>query len=222
MRKILEYHTQYAESFGKYENTCRDSFVNCLSDVLPFNGRLKGADSTMELKNFCKTVGRLVADNPVHEVPGMIARILPKILEDRDLLLPEHKMLPPEGYGRHDVFLCPSDKFSIIAAVWPPGIVSPIHDHQTWCAFGVFEGVIQETLYRAVSDDPACCDAMPVEFIDLVVGDATHLPVGGGDIHCMHNPGDRVAVSVHVYGGNSVKLGPNVVKIYQESAAAIA
>jgi len=38
----------------------------------------------------------------------------------------------------------------------------------------------------------------------------------------MHNPTDCAAVSVHVYGGNSVKLGPNVVKVYQESATATA
>ena len=38
----------------------------------------------------------------------------------------------------------------------------------------------------------------------------------------MHNPTDKAAISVHVYGGNSAKLGPNVVKVYQEIAAAIA
>ena len=176
----------------------------------------------MDLKNFCKTVGRLVADNPVDQVPGLIAEYLPEILIDRTLLGPEHKALPPEGYGRHDVFLCPNDDFSIIAAVWPAGIVSPIHDHQTWCTFGVFEGVIQETRYRAASDDPRCLEAVAVETVNHLAGDVAHLPVGGGDIHCMHNPTDRAAVSVHIYGGNSVKLGPNVVKVYQEVAAAFA
>lgn len=176
----------------------------------------------MELNQFCKTVGRLVADNPVHEVPGLIAEYLPEILADRDLLAAEHKVCPPEGYGRHDVFLCPNDDFSIIAAVWPAGIVSPIHDHKTWCTFGVFEGVIEETRYRAASDDPSCTDAIPVETIEHLPGAVAHLPVGGGDIHCMHNPTDKAAVSVHVYGGNSVKLGPNVVTVYQETAPAIA
>jgi len=176
----------------------------------------------MDLKNFCKTVGRLVADNPVDQVPGLIAEYLPEILIDRTLLGPEHKALPPEGYGRHDVFLCPNDDFSIIAAVWPAGIVSPIHDHQTWCTFGVFEGVIQETRYRAASDDPRCLEAVAVETVNHLAGDVAHLPVGGGDIHCMHNPTDRAAVSVHIYGGNAVKRGHNVVKVYQEVAAAFA
>lgn len=176
----------------------------------------------MDLNQFCKTVGRLVADNPVEDVPALIADYLPGVLGDRGLLSAEQKAMPPEGYGRHDVFLCPNDDFSIIAAVWPAGIVSPIHDHMTWCTFGVFDGVIQETRYRAASNDPSCTDAIPVETIEHLPGDVAHLPVGGGDIHCMHNPTDKAAVSVHVYGGNSAKLGPNVVKVYQEIAAAIA
>lgn len=176
----------------------------------------------MELNSFCRTVGRLVADNPVENVPGLIADYLPEILGDRDLLTAGQKALPADGYGRHDVFLCPNDDFSIIAAVWPAGIVSPIHDHMTWCTFGVFEGVIQETRYKAASDNPDCLDAVPVETHEWVPGDVAHLPVGGGDIHCMHNPTDRAAVSIHVYGGNSAKLGPNVVKVYQDTTAALA
>ena len=176
----------------------------------------------MEMNTFCQQVGRLVADNPIENVPGLIAEFLPEILGDRDLLSSDQKALPPEGYGRHDVFLCPKDDFSIIAAVWPAGIVSPIHDHKTWCTFGVFEGVIQETRYLVDPADPDGLDVIPTETVDWVAGDVAHLPVGGGDIHCMYNPTDRTAVSVHVYGGNSVKLGPNVVKVYQEAATATA
>ena len=176
----------------------------------------------MKLSEFCKTVSGLVADNPVEQLPRLIAEYLPEMLRDRELLSEEHKACPPEGYGRHDVFLCPADDFSIIAAVWPAGIVSPIHDHKTWCTYGVFEGVIQETRYRVASNDPSCTDAVPVAVTEHLPGAVVHLPVGDGDIHCMHNPTDKDAVSVHVYGGNSVKLGPNVVKVYQETAAAIA
>jgi predicted metal-dependent enzyme (double-stranded beta helix superfamily) len=176
----------------------------------------------MELNSFCKTVEYLIAENPLERVPSLIAEYLPDILGDSELLTADQKSLPPEGYGRHDVFLCPNDDFSIIAAVWPAGIISPIHDHKTWCTFGVYEGVIRETLYRAKSDQPDCASAIPVETIEHRPGAVAHLPVGGGDIHCMHNPTDRTAVSVHVYGGNSVKLGPNVVKVYQETAATIA
>ena len=176
----------------------------------------------MELQTFCKSVGRMIADHPVEAVPGLVAGILPEILRDRGLLSADQKALPPTGYGRHDVFICPDDAFSVIAAVWPAGYVSPIHDHQTWCAFGVFEGVIEETRYRCRSGREDCLDAIPAKTQTWVAGDIAHLPVGGGDIHCMRNPTDRAAVSVHVYGGNSVKLGPNVVNIYRDVNAAVA
>ncbi|MBI05192.1 MAG: hypothetical protein CMI96_05180 [Pelagibacteraceae bacterium] len=176
----------------------------------------------MEMKTFCRTVSDLVAENPIGDVPALISSYLPEILKDRELLTQEQKLLPPTGYGRHDVFLCPNDDFSIIAAVWPAGIVSPIHDHKTWCTFGVFEGVIQETRYEVDPMNPGSLDVISTETREWVAGDVAHLPVGDGDIHCMHNPTDRTAVSVHVYGGNSEKLGPNVIKIYQEADIAIA
>ena len=106
--------------------------------------------------------------------------------------------------------------------MWPAGIVSPIHDHKTWCAFGVFEGVIRETRYDHCPDEEDYLNAVPVETKNWVSGDVVHLPVGGGDIHCMHNPTDRAAVSIHVYGGNSAKIGPNVLNVYEETRAAIA
>ena len=176
----------------------------------------------MEMKTFCRTVSKLVSENPIEAVPELISGHLPKILKVRELLTDEQKALPSNGYGRHDVFLCPRDDFSIIAAVWPAGIISPIHDHKTWCTFGVFEGVIQETRYQLNPKNPDSLDVVLTETVDWVAGDVAHLPVGIGDIHCMHNPTDRKAVSVHVYGGNSQKLGPNVVKIYQETEIATA
>ena len=176
----------------------------------------------MHIEDFCAAVGAIVGNHPECDVPARIAARLPELLADSKLLRPDQKTLPAEGYGRHEVFLCPSDTFSIIAAVWPPGYASPIHDHMTWCAFGVFEGIVQETRFRPAAADAACTDAVAVAVNRWLPGQAGSLPVGGGDIHCMYNPGERPAVSVHVYGGNSAKLGPNVVKIYRETARALA
>lgn len=176
----------------------------------------------MHIEDFCETVGAIVANHPEAEVPGRIAKHLPGLLANRDLLRPDQKTLPAEGYGRHEVFLCPNDKFSIIAAVWPAGYASPIHDHMTWCTFGVFEGVIQETRFAPETGVAGCERATVTQQQRWGVGDVAHLPVGGGDIHCMFNPGDRPAVSIHVYGGNSAKLGPNVVNIYKDTARALA
>ncbi|MBK18649.1 MAG: hypothetical protein CMM52_07415 [Rhodospirillaceae bacterium] len=163
---------------------------------------------------FCKTVGRLLADHPLTEVPERIAGYMPTLLSVPDLLKPEQKTLSGENYEKHEVFLCPHDEFSVLAVVWPAGIHSPIHDHLTWCTFGIFEGEIQETVYEAADVSADCCDAIAINRTHHVEGSVAHLPVNASNIHCMHNPGKTPAVSIHVYGGNSSKLGANVEKIY--------
>ncbi len=166
------------------------------------------------LAAFCRRVGEVIDTVPEAEIPARIAALLAPLLATPNILTPEQRARPPQGYGRHDVFICPNEAFSVVAAVWPAGIVSPIHDHMTWCAFGIYEGVIRETLYapgRVAGDQGA---AAPVSVTDLMAGDVAHLPVGAPDIHCMSNPTDEPAISIHVYAGDTGKLGPNVKTIY--------
>ena len=156
---------------------------------------------------FCRRVGEIIDGAPAAEVPSRIAAVLPPLLATPNLLTPEQRAVPPHGYARHDLFICPGEAFSVLAVVWPAGIVSPIHDHKTWCAFGVYEGVIRETRYVESAAAVVCAT-------DLLAGDVAHLPVDVPDIHCMHNPSDEPAISIHVYGGDAGQLGPNVKNIY--------
>ena len=182
-------------------------------DLLPSVGHAPGHDA---LAVFCRRLGDIVAAGPMTEVPCRIAAALQPVLAIPDLLTPEQRAVPARGYARNDLFICPSGHFSVLAVVWPAGIVSPIHDHKTWCAFGVYEGTIRETRY-----EPACADAEGedtaariLSSVDLGAGDVAHLPIDAADIHCMHNPGTEPAVSIHVYGGDADVLGPNVKRIY--------
>ncbi len=172
------------------------------------------AASHPSLGAFCRAVGDIVATAPAAEIPSLIAEKLPRLLATADLLTPAQRSLPATGYGRHDVFICPGEAFSVLAAVWPAGIVSPIHDHLTWCALGIYEGIIRETRYAPKTADDDGTDAVPVSVTDLRPGDVVHLPVDAPDIHCMHNPTDAAASSIHVYGGDANKIGPNLKKIY--------
>ncbi len=168
----------------------------------------------MGLNDFCKQIGTVMDNIPDHEAPARIAEILPGLLAVPDLLKPEHRKLPSNGYGRHDVFLCPNDRFSILAAIWPAGIYSPIHDHLTWCAFGVYEGVLHEMRYRPAHSSKNCAHAIKTAFFEHKAGMAGYLPPDEPDIHCIHNPTDQTVISIHVYGGNAEKLGPNLETIY--------
>jgi predicted metal-dependent enzyme (double-stranded beta helix superfamily) len=178
----------------------------------------------MGLNDFCKQIGAVLRDIPDRDAPKRIADILPGVLATPDLLTPKQRALPPKGYGRHDVFICPNDRFSVLAAIWPAGIYSPIHDHLTWCAFGVYEGVLHETRYRPAHSNRAggakgkCSHAVETAFYEHNSGFAGYLPPQVSDIHCIHNPTDQTVISIHVYGGNAEKLGPNVETIYSVEA----
>ena len=187
-----------------------------MHEVIDINGH-KGAvanDPATLIPAFCKTVSELLATLPLEEVPAQIAEHLPSLLSCSDLLTPEQQSPSGEDYEKHEVFLCPHDDFSVLAVVWPAGIHSPIHDHQTWCSFGVLTGEIQETIYSATDATPDCCEAGAVSSTHHIAGSVAHLPANASNIHCMHNPGTTPAISIHVYGGNSAKLGANVDKIY--------
>lgn len=167
-----------------------------------------------ELDGFCRAVAQIVQRSPKKETPACVARLLPELLSTPGLLCDAQRTAPPDCHGRHPLFLCPEDGFSVLAMVWPAGVVTPIHDHKSWCAFGVYEGVIEETRYRPAAVESERCEAEPVAKVRYRPGDVGHLPVDAPDIHRMHNPTGAAAVSIHVYGGNFEKLGPNLGRVY--------
>lgn len=166
------------------------------------------------LDEFCRAVGQIVQRSPKKETPACVATLLPGLLSTPDLLSGAHRSAPVDGYGRHKLFVCADDRFSVLAMVWPPGVATPIHDHQSWCAFGVYEGVIEETRYRPAGTVGGRAQAEPVARFHHRAGAAGHLPVDAPDIHRMHNPTAATALSIHVYGGNFEKLGPNLGRVY--------
>jgi 3-mercaptopropionate dioxygenase len=58
----------------------------------------------------------------------------------------------PDGYRCHVLHVEPDGAFSVTAMVWRPGQVTPVHDHVTWCVFGVIQGIEYEELYALSAD----------------------------------------------------------------------
>jgi len=160
---------------------------------------------------FCRGVGRIVQGSPKKETPAGVAALLSQLLAEPGLLTDAQRAPPVDGYGRHKIFFCPEDRFSVLAMVWPSGVSTPVHDHLTWCAFGIYEGMVEETRFRPSSSGAT---AVAVAHACHRAGDVAHLPLDTPDIHRIHNPTAAPAVSVHVYGGNFEKLGPNLGRIY--------
>jgi predicted metal-dependent enzyme (double-stranded beta helix superfamily) len=139
------------------------------------------------------STAQLVADQVRRHLPG------PEVLTD------EQRLGSADGYRSHTLHVEPDGSFSVLALVWRPGQMTRIHDHVTWCVFGVIQGVEHEELFDA--------DLRLVGRDDNHVGD-----VGGfappGDIHRVHNTGDTTAISIHVYGTDVSRVGSSVRRYY--------
>jgi predicted metal-dependent enzyme (double-stranded beta helix superfamily) len=145
-----------------------------------------------------RTTARLVAD------------ALERRLPSPEILTAEQRAGDPEGYRSHLLHTEPDGTFSIVALVWRPGQVTPIHDHVTWCVFGVIQGVEHEELFRLDDDGESLVE----------VGSSTNDTgdVSGfappGDIHRVRNVGDCTAISIHVYGTDVTRVGSSVRRYY--------
>lgn len=122
-----------------------------------------------------------------------------------DVLTPEQRLGSPEHYRDHTLYVEPDGSFSVIGLVWRPGQVTRIHDHVTWCAFGVIQGVEHEDLFDA--------DLNLIGSNDNRVGDVSGF-APPGDIHRVHNTSDSTAISIHVYGTDITRIGSSVRRYY--------
>ena len=135
----------------------------------------------------------------------LVAEQLRRHLPSPDVLTAEQRLGSPDGYRSHTLHVEPDGSFSIIALVWRPGQVTRIHDHLTWCVFGVIQGVEHEELFDA--------DLNLLGEADNHVGDVSGF-APPGDIHRVHNTSDTTAISIHVYGTDVTRTGSSVRRYY--------
>jgi predicted metal-dependent enzyme (double-stranded beta helix superfamily) len=139
-----------------------------------------------------------------------VADALESHLPSSAILTPEQRAGDADGYRSHLLHSEPDGRFSIVARVWRPGQVTPIHDRMTWCVFGVIQGVEHEELFR-LDDDGECLFEMGSSTNDA--GDVSGF-APPGDIHRVRNVGDRTAISIHVYGTDVSRVGSSVRRYY--------
>jgi predicted metal-dependent enzyme (double-stranded beta helix superfamily) len=139
------------------------------------------------------------------DTANLVAEQLRLHLPTPDVLTAEQRRGSPDGYRSHTLHVEPDGSFSIIALVWRPGQLTRIHDHMTWCTFGVIQGVEHEELFDA--------DLNPVGRSDNHVGEVSGF-APPGDIHRVHNTGDTTAISIHIYGTDVTRVGSSVRRYY--------
>ena len=139
------------------------------------------------------------------ETAQLVAAQLRRNLPTPEILTPEQRAGADDGYRSHILHAEPGGAFSIIGLVWRPGQITRIHDHLTWCVFGVIQGVEHEDLFDA--------DLNLIGESDNHVGDVSGF-APPGDIHRVHNTADETAISIHVYGTDVSRVGSSARRYY--------
>ena len=85
-----------------------------------------------------------------------------------------------------------------------------MHDHVTWCVFGVLQGTEYEELY-APRDGGTWLEEVGRNA--SAAGEVSGF-APPGDIHRVRNIGDGIAISLHVYGADITRLGSSVRRVY--------
>jgi predicted metal-dependent enzyme (double-stranded beta helix superfamily) len=132
---------------------------------------------------------------------------LARAAADPDLFTPAQRIPSPDCYARHVVYGDPAGRFTILSLVWMPGQFSPPHAHQTWCAYAVCDNTLTETEYAF---DRATMKALPLRTVERRAGYCTFGEAGLDQIHRLGNAGVLPAVSLHVYGVESGRIGTHV------------
>ena len=121
------------------------------------------------------------------------------------ILTPEQRLGSPDHAESHTLHVEPDGSFSIIAVVWRPGQVTRVHDHTTWCVFGVSQGIEHEDVFDA--------NLNLIGHNNATVGDVNGF-APPGDIHRVHNTSNDIAISIHIYGTDITRIGSSVRRYY--------
>jgi predicted metal-dependent enzyme (double-stranded beta helix superfamily) len=145
------------------------------------------------------------AHAPWEETAQLVAEQLRRHLPTADVLTAAQRLGSADDYTAHNLHIEPDGSFSIVALVWRPGQITRIHDHVTWCVFGVIQGVEHEELFDA--------GLRPLGRSENHVGDVSGF-APPGDIHRVHNTGDETAISIHIYGTDVTRIGSSARRYY--------
>ena len=140
----------------------------------------------------------------------LVAGELERHLLSPEQLTPEQRRGDPDRYRSHVLHVEGDGSFSIVALTWRPGQATEVHDHVTWCVFGVIQGIEYEEQFEL--------DESGRFLIEAGSSAAAAGEVSGfappGDIHRVRNIGDTTAISIHIYGTDVSRIGSSVRRVY--------
>ena len=107
---------------------------------------------------------------------------------------------PAQGFGICVLHEEVDHQLAVFVASWLPDRGTPPHDHGTWAVVAGLEGTERNSFWKRVDDRsrPGYAETVMVDERTFAPGDILVLPSDA--IHSVWNDGDRVAVSLHIYG----------------------
>jgi predicted metal-dependent enzyme (double-stranded beta helix superfamily) len=150
-----------------------------------------------------------LAELPTGAALQQAAPFLVRLVKDIDFFEGEIRPVLEEARGAEgDWYVAQSfggrdHTFSLQVFVWPPSAETKVHDHSSWGVYCCAVGYIFEERYQRLDDgsrlDHARLKKVGQRMWSREDGASSVLPHGGG-IHRVGNPGENVAISVHLYG----------------------
>jgi 3-mercaptopropionate dioxygenase len=172
---------------------------------------LSPASATATLADVVSAVRDAVRQGDDWETTSeFVAKELRAHLPGPDILTAAQREGDPAAYLSHLLHAEPDGSFSIVAMVWLPGQITSIHDHVTWCVFGVLQGIEHEELFTLATDGRSLLRAGRA---DNTTGEVSGF-APPGDMHRVRNIGDGVTISLHVYGADISRLGCSIRREY--------
>jgi predicted metal-dependent enzyme (double-stranded beta helix superfamily) len=144
-----------------------------------------------------------------------VARILEPRVTEPDLLGGVNYTGSRDRYTRHLVYAGPG--FSILALVWLPGQMSPIHGHRSWCVLGIRQGTLVETCFTRDRSAGEAASRLTLDGCQpLLPGMVSSADADVEHYHRVANLGVETAVSIHVYGVAFDRLGHGLNRIWED------
>jgi len=116
----------------------------------------------------------------------------------------------PDRYARHVLYAHPAGLFTVVALVWRPGQITPVHGHYTWCSYIILQGAMMEEHFVW---NPRAKHAVLTGQVARGEGDAVGSHAGLDTIHRLRNASEDLAVSIHVYGVDAPRVSTHVNRI---------
>jgi 3-mercaptopropionate dioxygenase len=136
----------------------------------------------------------------VERIKGDLESFIPP----QGLRLPERfRRARPESYCRRLLYRDPDLGFTALVMTWGPGQRTALHDHAgIWCVEGVVEGELTVTRYELLDESAdGLCHFAHKGSVHASAGSAGAL-IPPFEHHVLANASaDRVALTLHVYGG---------------------